>query len=263
MAVEIPNYSEYSLIELYQTLNSVRGDLYPQVLEALENEIRGRQPESVFELRDCYFALDRDDHPEFAEQILQQIEAMGGVPKEATDAITEDNRYKTFWRRFWAGFLDGLLLLIPSMIFAVAMSGAGLETALASPVFDLGASILAIVYVVFMHARYGQTLGKMAVGVKVVRVNDEGPLSIARATLRNFVAVGYFVLAVVAMFIVETPGVDAEEAVEPPMALVVIGAAWMAVGAANVITAIINRRRRALHDLVAKTIVIRIPKRQK
>ena len=37
--VDIPEYETYSLLDLYQVLNNIRSDLYPDIYEALLKEI--------------------------------------------------------------------------------------------------------------------------------------------------------------------------------------------------------------------------------
>lgn len=41
--VEIPKYEEYDLVELYQVLNSIRGDQYRHVLDALLQELASQE----------------------------------------------------------------------------------------------------------------------------------------------------------------------------------------------------------------------------
>ena len=74
--VDVPKYDTYSLIELYVCLNSIRADRYPHVYEALVAELESRQSESILELEDCYWALDRQKNPEYAEKLAQRIQAL-------------------------------------------------------------------------------------------------------------------------------------------------------------------------------------------
>jgi hypothetical protein len=50
----------------------------PHVYDALLKVIRLREPDSVMELEDCYFALDKEKKPELAEKLREQINALGG-----------------------------------------------------------------------------------------------------------------------------------------------------------------------------------------
>jgi uncharacterized RDD family membrane protein YckC len=81
-------------------------------------------------------------------------------------------------------------------------------------------------YTWLMHGRYGQTLGKMAVGIKVVRGADGGRVSYARAFGRALAesALGFGTL---------------------PLVLSYFWPLW-------------DRRRQALHDKIAGTTVVRL-----
>jgi len=98
-----------------------------------------------------------------------------------------------FWRRFAAHLLDGLVglgaWLLGSMWLLIGvweLRGAPrdlrelLVLALALPVFAVA---LHVAYHVLMLVACGQTLGKMAVGVVVVR-RDGGPVGVVGACLR-------------------------------------------------------------------------------
>lgn len=102
-----------------------------------------------------------------------------------------DMRYAGFWIRLVAKLIDGLIMGvvigIPTMVlmFAGGMSfqpgqqpGAGF-VGLQILLQVLGTGI-AIAYNTFMHGKYGATLGKMAVGVRVVMA-DGGKISFMRA----------------------------------------------------------------------------------
>lgn len=51
MSARITEYEKYTLLDLYQVLNSIREDLVPHVYEALLKEIRSREPGSVMEFK--------------------------------------------------------------------------------------------------------------------------------------------------------------------------------------------------------------------
>jgi uncharacterized RDD family membrane protein YckC len=79
--------------------------------------------------------------------------------------------FASIGRRFGASFLDGLITGIPAMIMVFIAIGLSVKTGgsrFASPLFWIP-SILAVVYQASMLKARGQTLGKMAMRVKVVR----------------------------------------------------------------------------------------------
>jgi uncharacterized RDD family membrane protein YckC len=83
-------------------------------------------------------------------------------------------KYQTFWRRFWAGVVDGIAFWPVSLLSLLAYrEGIPLWFKVT---WYLASSFGFAAYVVAMHARYGQTLGKMVTDVKVLDIS-EGKLS--------------------------------------------------------------------------------------
>ena len=84
-----------------------------------------------------------------------------------------------FWRRFAAKFLDGILLGIINAILGIIFKHAvGVYYAL-SVIIDWG-------YYTYMEGRpQGQTLGKMALGIRVYDFQRGGPIGYGRAFIRQ------------------------------------------------------------------------------
>lgn len=113
---------------------------------------------------------------------------------------TQDYELAGFWQRFGAYFLDGIIyLIVVFAVFAIFIFSQANLTAMNSGNFEslqrsnnvLNLFLLSfnIVYnVYFLTQRDGQTPGKMALGIKVIKRNGE-PLSMLDAFLRN--VVGY------------------------------------------------------------------------
>src|SRR6267378_3837249 len=104
-----------------------------------------------------------------------------------------EERYQTFWPRFWAGWIDAAIWL---PLLAV---DSWIEDHIHSLVF-LGMWLIAYTlsfdfYSVAMHSKYGQTLGKMAMSVKVLDVSEK-KLSLRQALLRDCVPIMLSVLIV-------------------------------------------------------------------
>ncbi len=93
--------------------------------------------------------------------------------------------YAGFWIRFAAKILDYIVIRIFSFIIMMIMGKLarhGVEWQLFGG-FIFTYLILPIIYFPFMHARFGQSLGKMATGLQVVRSDGE-KLSYGRALAR-------------------------------------------------------------------------------
>jgi uncharacterized RDD family membrane protein YckC len=110
-----------------------------------------------------------------------------------------------------------------------------------------------------LHARYGQTLGKRAMHVKVMDVSEERIPSLGQAFLRDigYIAINTFSLAYFIHIVVAHKYVTGTEQLDslPGIILACAGLGWFLL---EVITMFSNSKRRAVHDLIAKTVVVRV-----
>jgi len=170
-------------------------------------------------------------------------------------------RYLTFGPRFWTGFVDGCVLWPIGFITSAVLLLNGPNALAASMIMLQGLAWEA--YTVVMHARCGQTVGKMVTKVRVVDFRTEGRISLRQAWLREavpmlltLVLLGYEVLAILTGRI-EARAIangDAWLANKPLWLLNVLPGLWFL---AEVLTMLTNEKRRALHDLIAGTVVVR------
>lgn len=164
-------------------------------------------------------------------------------------------KYQTFGPRVWAGIVDGLVFL-PISFF---------DGYLSSP--ERGSLILiawAIVsyttywlYSVILHARYGQTLGKMAAGVTVLDVSEERMPTFRQAFIRDigYIALNSLSLAYLIYLVVAGQYVrNTEVGTLPGQVLAWASLGWFLL---EIITMATNNKRRALHDYLAQTVVVR------
>lgn len=256
----IPDYSQYSFRQLYEALDSLRGDAYPEALAALEEEIARRDDPDKTELEEVYFRLNADQHPEHASRLRAAIEAHGGFDTIAPEVVTDENRFRTGWRRFWAMLVfDPLVFAVGFSIITAPFGRAAADNPAVQTALNFAADVGWIFYFVLLHAICGQTVGKMITGVKVVRNSDLGPIRLWHALARE---IGPLLIFVVAMLIL--PGVDfiepenAEEfIIQLPPSIIALIAAPFIWGMLEILTMLFNKRRRALHDFIAGTVVIR------
>lgn len=92
-------------------------------------------------------------------------------------------RYAGFWVRVWASVIDTIVLTIVSGILVIAFGREDADTQIVHSLDSFGEilgdfiltnllwSILGLFYYIFMTFRFNQTLGKMALGIEVVRVD--------------------------------------------------------------------------------------------
>lgn len=139
----------------------------------------------------------------------------------------EELQYRGAWIRLAALLVDGIIIAIINVIGSQIF---GTESALASWLIP----IICAIYFIGSWTWRGQSLGKLVIGAKIVRI-DGSPIGVGRAVLRYL---GYFVYLLIARFI---PGPDYT---------------FLIVIAVGLFIVAFNRRKRGLHDLIAGTVVI-------
>ena len=108
-------------------------------------------------------------------------------------SLTEQVRYGGFWRRFWAYMLDGIVLGFVSMfvfglgIVVVRFVSPEIEDPVKALLIPQIAAeiIIKAFYFIYFHGLTGQTVGKLALGLKVVKRDGE-TIGFARAAVRYF-----------------------------------------------------------------------------
>jgi uncharacterized RDD family membrane protein YckC len=73
-----------------------------------------------------------------------------------------DQKYRKFWKRFGAGFLDGLLLMPVSLFMHwIWTYHQSIPNVILAPLY-IATSTIYYAYNIYFLGKYGQTLGKMA-----------------------------------------------------------------------------------------------------
>jgi uncharacterized RDD family membrane protein YckC len=160
--------------------------------------------------------------------------------------------YKTFWRRVAALIIDGLVMApITGMILFMTWRGMSFGEYLFWSVLS---TVVSCAYWIGMHGRYGQTLGKMAAGVKVLKMNDQ-PLTygVAAARYFPFIFVGLVSMVGTFNYLSGLGEITLKTIAEGPRWSQWINHVWMI---AQLITVLSNPMRRAIHDFIAGTKVI-------
>lgn len=166
------------------------------------------------------------------------------------------DKYKTFGPRFWAGFIDGLVFL-PISAFDTYLSSPA-----RSPLILISWAIVSYsaywLYSVSLHARYGQTLGKRVMHVRVMDVSEDRIPSLGQAFLRdsgyiliNVSSLVYFIYIVAAQRYVN--GTEQINSL-PGRIIESASLGWFLL---EVVTMFTNSKRRAIHDFIARTVVLR------
>lgn len=136
-----------------------------------------------------------------------------------------------------------------------------MESSVRSPAVLIVWSILSCtafwLYSVLLHARYGQTLGKRAVGVKVLDLTEQRNPTLRQAFFRDS---GYILLNTFGLGYTIYLIVTDQYPVGPAswtLPLQILGGAALGWFLLELITMLTNSKRRALHDWIAGTVVVR------
>ena len=172
--------------------------------------------------------------------------------------------YAGFWKRFCAGFADGLILM-PLVVFFVWIEGFDRTLAIA---ITIPSSIMYAMYHVFFNARLGGTPGKLAVGIRITKP-DGSRISWPEAWKRSSV---YLVFALVVLVVevwaltqVDPSRYASLRWIERAQLLQEHFSAWYSFVTilqntwiwSEIVVLLFNKRKRAIHDFIAGTIVIR------
>jgi uncharacterized RDD family membrane protein YckC len=131
-----------------------------------------------------------------------------------------------FWIRVGAALVDGVVLTVAQALLVLSAwlaFGLGSSGRPVRPASNAASLLLGTVYPIVCHWQWGQTVGKMALHVRVVTVAG-GPLSLGQAILRQL---GAWISALM------------------------LGIGYLMVG--------LRSDKRGLHDLIAGTRVERLP----
>jgi uncharacterized RDD family membrane protein YckC len=170
--------------------------------------------------------------------------------------------YATFWQRFAAMWIDFFVLL--PLVFIHGWLESLSKTAAIVLVVPMTAAYCT--YSIYCHGRYGQTVGKHLMHIRVVRTTGER-IGWREAWLRSSVDVAFAALGVISSLVALAAITDSEY----------YGVGWMQRAAnlqahqptwlgwtfaasqiwiwSEVIVMLFNKRRRALHDYIAGTVV--------
>ncbi|MFH0261355.1 RDD family protein [Vibrio barjaei] len=164
------------------------------------------------------------------------------------------NKYSNFWRRLFAVIIDGLVFLPLQWIDEYILSGA--IGSVGVFLWGVVSAILGISYYVVLHAKYGQTIGKMVMKVKVVDVSESRNITVKQSCMRDIVPIimlpfTVYVYAQLAFFGKTWDSLD-QGSVFIIVSLIMIS--WVVLESVSML---FNEKRRAVHDYIAGSVVVR------
>lgn len=172
-------------------------------------------------------------------------------------------RYAGFWSRLGAGFID-LLVFIPIVILYFWLRTLSWEVALISHILN---SLLYFLYNIYFLGRWGQTIGKWASNIKVVRLNGS-KINFKDAFMRHCVDMVFSILSstawVITMLSITTTTFESTFLSEGSKIIHEATPVWGVWASklstiwvlSEMIVLLFNKKKRAIHDFIAGTVVI-------
>jgi uncharacterized RDD family membrane protein YckC len=160
------------------------------------------------------------------------------MKKKTTNFNDTQSKYTTGRARLVAAILDTLVLVFIGIIFNI--------------IFGRNNNLIAVyalipyLYSVLFHYKYGQTIGKKVMNIKILK-NNETPIQFTNALLRDCVPIIYTSIDLVFY----NPNNQSNLKIGTEDIIIMI---WPIL---ELITMLFSQKRRAIHDLIAGTVVVR------
>ncbi|HMP89293.1 MAG TPA: RDD family protein [Kiritimatiellia bacterium] len=168
------------------------------------------------------------------------------------------NRYSTFWRRFVASIVDGFVFMPVSLASMWIFSSAHVDVYVQT-IWAVISSAIFPAYSILLHGRYGQTLGKMVMKVRVIDVSETRAINYRQALLRDIVPL----LMMLAMMphevrlLLTGKSYHTNPGTMPDLYSMIFIYASMGWFILEMLSMLLNKKRRAVHDFIAGTVVVR------
>jgi uncharacterized RDD family membrane protein YckC len=161
-------------------------------------------------------------------------------------------KYKTFVPRLVALLIDSFIML------PIGIMDDWFRQAEFSPLFfyiwiPLSAFVFPV-YMILMHGFYGQTLGKMWMNVKVLDAAAEAPIKFYQAILREIPQIAFNLGGIYLGLAFLGESLESDRARSAYAVFAGVATVWVL---ADIAIFLSNEKRRALHDFIAGTVVVR------
>ena len=167
--------------------------------------------------------------------------------------MMEAEKYRTGLKRFGAAIVDGIVFMPFLLVDRFVISPTTNEYAIIA--WQTFTIFIPIIYSIFSHYKYGQTIGKWVVRIKVLDIGETRTITLRQSILRDsfYLAVellGFFYFLFIVIKTGETQYLitDFNDFAGTPFLI------WTLL---ELITMLTNSKRRAIHDFLAKSVVVR------
>lgn len=164
----------------------------------------------------------------------------------------ERQKYQTGFKRLLAAIVDGIvfmpLVLLEQLIFKSAKNSFLIFSWLTFSAF------LPIFYSIILHYKYGQTIGKWVVGVKVIDITETRNINLKQSIFRDILYLAAEVIGLCYFLILMLHTGDNDYLVANYNEFT--GLPFFIWTLLELITMLTNHKRRAIHDFLAKSVVV-------
>jgi uncharacterized RDD family membrane protein YckC len=171
--------------------------------------------------------------------------------------------YAGFWKRFCAGLVDAFVLM-PLAFFFVWLEGLDKNLAILAMILS---TTLFSMYNIYFNAHFGGTLGKLAVGIRITKPGGTRigwPQAWKRSAVDLVFAILILSVEIVALTRVSNEQYSATTFTNRAQVLQSHYPSWFFIVMylqqiwvwSEVVVLLFNKRRRALHDFIAGTVVM-------
>jgi uncharacterized RDD family membrane protein YckC len=165
----------------------------------------------------------------------------------------DTEKYRTGLKRLWAAIVDWIVFL-PLLLVAkwIYKSTGNISLLFAWETFFVFAPL---VYSVILHYKYGQTIGKWVATVKVLDISETRTLTLRQALYRDSFYLLVAIIGFVYYIFLLTRTDDPISVLNNYSSFSDNPVFWWTL--IELITMLTNARRRAVHDFIAKSVVVR------
>ncbi|WP_430814240.1 RDD family protein [Carboxylicivirga sp. RSCT41] len=187
------------------------------------------------------------------EELLVREKSIRDEIFDRRSDINYRERYDTGGARFGALILDGIVLSVAGWFIELFYF---VDSVVLLTLIGIIEVLLPYAYSIIMHGYCGQTIGKMAANVKIYDKSEEKKITYKQALYREIVPLG-----LIGLFqLISLLGLleNTEYVLYAAFFVMAIALTWSIL---EIVTMLFDSKRRALHDHIAGTVVLKIHSR--
>jgi uncharacterized RDD family membrane protein YckC len=165
------------------------------------------------------------------------------------------NKYNTFSSRFFAALADWVIIFLILWGIGYLKNNVLPQDPIISKIHLTFYTCFDLAYFIFLHGKYGKSIGKMIMNVKIVSFPDESPITYKQAILRDLPYMILIALDFLIWCLLQIAPAMSSNFIVIALDILASYAAiiWFLL---EIISMLTNEKRRAIHDKIAGTVVI-------